>query len=299
MIVFVSGTEHTYANKALLDPTLPVRVALATYPELVPARAIPRATYVFTDMDRLSLAHLQVAAYLYRRLRRAGLRVLNDPARVATRFGLLRRLYLAGINGFNAYRVEERVRPERWPVFLRTEGTHLGPVTPLIHDWDLLQRSIDDCIAKGLPMAALLIVEFAGEPYRPGLYRKFSSFRMGSAGFAHTCVDDSEWIAKTGRSDITPPELYDEEQCVVRDDPYGPVVAPAFEIAGLEYGRADFSLVGGKVQIYEINSNPEIVFADDHPSAVRQQTYRIFREHYLDALAEIDTPGDTAPVPVA
>jgi hypothetical protein len=217
---------------------------------------------------------------------------------MASRFGLLRRLYLAGANAFNAYRVEEGVKPERWPVFLRTEGTHLGPATELIHDRSQLDLKIEESIAMGLPVASLLIVEFAAQPLRPGLYRKFGSFRLGGAEFAHTCVDDDHWIAKTGKEDITPPELYDEEQRIVRDNPHGPSAATAFEMAGLDYGRVDFGLVDGRVQIYEINSNPEIVFTDDHPSPVRQQTYRLFKRNYLDALLAIDTPGEDQSVTI-
>jgi len=52
------------------------------------------------------------------------------------------------------------------------------------------------------------------------------------------------------------PELYDEELRIVRENPYGSAVAAAFELAGIEYGRADFGLVDSKVQLYEINSNP-------------------------------------------
>ena len=33
---------------------------------------------------------------------------------------------------------------------------------------------------------------------------------------------------------------------------YGPVVARAFDIAGADYGRVDFALVGGRVQVYVI-----------------------------------------------
>jgi hypothetical protein len=290
MIVFVSTAEHAYTHKVLLGTEMPVRVGLLAYGELLHAKAVPRATYVFTDMDRLSLWDMRLAALAYRRLRDQGVAVLNDPARAATRYGLLRRLYLAGINGFNAYRVEEGVKPQRWPVFLRAEGAHLGPMTDLIQDWDQLLSFIDEVVAKGTPLASLLIVEFAAQPMRPGFYRKFGSFRMGRGKFAHMCVDDDHWIAKIGKRGVTPPGFYEEEFRVVRDNPYGPSVAVAFDIAGIDYGRVDFGLVDGKVQIYEINSNPDVAFGDDHPSAVRQQSYRVFKAHYLDALRAIDTP---------
>jgi hypothetical protein len=76
-------------------------------------------------------------------------------------------------------------------------------------------------------------------------------------------------------------------------------LAAAFDIAGLEYGRADFGLVGGRVQVYEINSNPEILFGNDHPSPARQETYRIFRRNYLDVLSAIDTPDAASTVTIA
>jgi hypothetical protein len=290
MIVFVLTAEHRYTHKTLLEPDIPVRVGLLSYGELLDAKAVPRATYVFTDMDRLSLWELRLAALAFGRMRDQGLRVLNDPARAASRWGLLRRLHLAGINDFDAYRVEEGVRPRRWPVFLRAEGAHLGPMTDLLHGWDRLQAEIDRAVAKGAPLTSLLIVEFAAEPALPNFYRKFGSFRVGRSSFAHNCVDDDHWIAKIGKMGITPPDLYIEEQRVVRDDPYGPQVAIAFDIAGIDYGRVDFGFVKGRIQIYEINSNPDIAFGDDHPSPVRQESYRIFKEHYLDALRAIDTP---------
>jgi hypothetical protein len=290
MIVFVLTAEHAYTHKVLLGPDIPVRVRLFTYAELLRAETIPRATYVFTDMDRLSLWDLRIAAFAYRRLRGHGCRVLNDPARVTSRWGLLRRLHLAGINNFNAYRAEESVRPRRWPVFLRTEGDHLGPLSDLLHSLDQLQATIDRFVSQGAPLPSLLIVEYSAQPVRPGLYRKFGSFRLGRAEFAHTCVHDDHWIAKTGKLGITPPELYEEEHRIVRDNPHGRSVAAGFDIAGIGYGRADFGLVDGKVQIYEINSNPDVVFGDDHPSPVRRESYRIFKAHYLDALSAIDTP---------
>jgi hypothetical protein len=58
---------------------------------------------------------------------------LNDPAKSRSRAGLLRSLNSAGINSFNAYRIEEGREPERWPVFLRTEGSHSYPTSDLLH----------------------------------------------------------------------------------------------------------------------------------------------------------------------
>src|SRR5689334_482377 len=106
MIVFVHTTEHSYTHKAVVDAKKPARVEVVTYETLLKAKTVPRATFVFTDLDRLSLWELRLAGLTFRNMRAQGLRVLNDPARVLSRWGLLRALNLAGINDFNAYRVE-------------------------------------------------------------------------------------------------------------------------------------------------------------------------------------------------
>ena len=127
-----------------------------------------------------------------------------------------------------------------------------------------------------------------------GLYKKYSSFRVGPESFAHTCVHDTDWIAKDGKMGIGPPEMYEEEYRVVCENPYGSAVARAFDIAGVDYGRIDFGLVGGRVQIYEINVNPHVKFGREHPVPKRVESYDVFRRNYLHALKAIETPGVTA-----
>jgi hypothetical protein len=47
------------------------------------------------------------------------------------------------------------------------------------------------------------------------------------------------------------------------------------------------------VQVYEINTNPDIKFGDEHPVALRMESYRVFRDNYLAALRALDTPADS------
>ena len=128
MIVFVLTPGHSYTHRSMvgIDPAL--KVEFLYYTDMAKLRSMPRATYIFTDMDRLPTEVLRVACLLYRQLRDQGISVLNDPARVLSRYGLLRRLHEAGINGFNAYRAEEGTPDCRWPVFLRTDGDHIPPM---------------------------------------------------------------------------------------------------------------------------------------------------------------------------
>ena len=83
--------------------------------------------------------------------------------------------------------------------------------------------------------------------------------------------------------------LYDDELRIVQDNPYGPAVAQAFEVADIEYGRVDFGIVGGEVQIYEINTNPHLKLASEHPSPVRVESCRLFARNFLGALKGINS----------
>src|SRR5689334_7931278 len=133
MIVFVTTAPFAYTHEKVLGADPALRIEMWPYARLETTKVFPRATYILTDHDRLAVPVGRWAHAACERMRADGSIALNDPVRVLTRAGLLRALYLAGINGFNAYRVEERVRPERWPVFLRCEGDHLGPISGLLH----------------------------------------------------------------------------------------------------------------------------------------------------------------------
>jgi hypothetical protein len=292
MIVFLTPAHHAYTLREVVPAAAPGQVLLAAYESLVGDVRLPNATYVFTDFDRLSPSLLREVAGLYRRLRAAGLRVLNDPARFRTRSGLLRLLHDAGINDFNAYRIEENVRPRRWPVFVRTEGDHDAPVSDLLDTWAQVEQAVHRAVQQGVPVSQLLVVEYAAEPVRPGLFRKLACYRIGGASVAHTCVHDETWLVKYGKLGIAGEALYADELRIVRENPYGPQLQRAFDLAGVDYGRMDFGLVGGRVQIYEINTNPDTKFGKgDHPSALRVEAARVFRQNFLAALHGIDTPA--------
>lgn len=290
MILIVTTEDHRYThNRVAAEGDVDVRVI--TYNELkAHATALPKGTYIFTDADRLSLYELRDAAMAYRALKRAGQKVLNDPARMLSRYGLLRALNRAGINEFDAYRVEEREQPRRWPVFLRLDGGHGAPVTDLLYSPEGLDAAIAEAIGKGVPQTALLIIEYAAEPVKPGLFRKLSVFRVGDRFLGYTCVHDDQWIVKYGTPAIATEALYKEEYQLVSKHKFAKAMRPVFEIAGVEYGRVDFGLVGGRPQVYEINSNPEVkLIPKPSEIAMRNKSNALFRKNYLEALSEIDT----------
>jgi hypothetical protein len=288
VIVFVSTEQHRYTNRDLVKE--PGTVAtLATYDDLFSFEYLPRAAYVFTDLDRLSAERLEQASKSFRMLRKNGLPAYNDPARFLSRYGVLRRLHHQGINEFNAYRVDSIEQPRRWPVFIRADGDHKRPLSDLLHSQEELDQAIEKALGDGAPLSTLLIIEYAAEEVRPGLYRKLSVFRVGERMVGFTCVHDNQWLVKYGKPGIAPIELYEDEYRMVRDNPYGEEMRRVFDLVGLEYGRVDFGLVGGRPQVYEINSNPDVKL---NPKSfgveMRDQSNALFKQNYLAAVAALD-----------
>jgi hypothetical protein len=291
MICFVSTGAHSYTFDQLHKFASMPAIKVWSYDRLFRARRLPRATWIFTDFDRLNFWEQELAARIHRNLVAERLLVLNDPATVAQRLALLRRLYRAGFNRFNAWSVEAEEWPERYPVFLRMQSAHRGVLTDLIPDRPSLEREIDAALGKGRPLRELMIIEYCAEPVRDALFRKLAVFRVGPHTVAGLCVHQSKWIAKDGELGIAGQQLYDDEYRIVAENRHGEEVHRAFEIGGIEFGRADFGLVGGKPQVYEINTNPTFSVIREHPFQIRVSAGRMFEEKFAAALASIDTPA--------
>ena len=289
MILVITTRDHAYTHAAVAKERR-LDVVVVSYEEILGRKKLQHATHIFTDLDRLPAWQVHDAALFFRKLQRAGIKALNDPARFRNRFGLLRALNRAGINDFDAYPADSLETPRRWPVFIRLEGNHRAPISGLLQDQEELDRAIEDAIDKGAPRSSMLILEYCSEPVRPGLFRKLSVFRVGNRMLGYTCVHDDNWLVKYGKAGLAPADLYEEEYSFVETNPFGPAMLDVFNIAGIDYGRVDLGFVGGRPQIYEINSNPMV---EPKPPASfmdrRNQSVALFRNNYLEAMEAIDT----------
>ena len=52
--------------------------------------------------------------------------------------------------------------------------------------------------------------------------------------------------------------VFEEIVAEMASNPYAERLRPAFEAAGIDYGRADFGFRDGRLAVYEINTNPSI-----------------------------------------
>lgn len=292
MIIVLTTAAHDYTHR-VFDRTGRFELRRMSYGRALTQKRLPRATYLFTDLDRLNFWELELAARLYRQLADAGLRALNDPARVRLRYSLLRKLKDEGRNTFDVWRLEDTRRPAAsdYPVFLRTESAHRGNLTDLIETPEALEQAIETALASGMPRRELLIVQFCGEALRPGLFVKQAAFRIGDRFITAPQVMEGHWTAKYGAKGLATQEDFEDDHRAVLGNRYGDSLRGVFDSGCVEYGRVDFSIVRHQPQVYEINTNPHYSpnLTADNP--LRVAALRCCRQAQIDAFAAIDGPA--------
>ncbi|WP_460275514.1 hypothetical protein [Celeribacter sp. ULVN23_4] len=259
-----------------------------SYNHLFSARRLPRASYILTDFDRLHPWQLEVAGRFYDRIKDTGLTAINDPRRFVPRAALLKRLYREGINDFTCWVPAEGEMPDRFPVFLRTIAAHRGVESELLSSPEAAAAALELALRNGRVLSDLVFVEFCAEPVpESGAYRKHACQGIAGRMIRALTVSDSEWVAKHGQIGAASEKDYLADLEEHRVYPYEKIMRKVFDLAGLEFGRIDFSMVGGRPQIYEVNSNPTISWAKEHPSPLRLEADAMVRNAIVDAFAEL------------
>jgi hypothetical protein len=64
------------------------------------------------------------------------------------------------------------------------------------------------------------------------------------------------WDVK--KPDLLDPHLDREQEDYLRTNPHKSWLTETFNLSGIEYGRIDYSLMGNKPQVWEINTNPTV-----------------------------------------
>jgi hypothetical protein len=292
MIVFITTRGNGYTLKSLADGTFGVPVPqfkTTHYERLLRAWRLPRATYIFGDLERLTPWELRLAAELYRSMRVAGLRCLNDPAKAMSRVQLLTALNEAGVNPFSVLRADAVPKPARFPVFIRSEDNHAKADATLFHNQQDLDRALQALTERGIPLRGMLVVEQAAEKYSDTLWAKWGTWRIGDKMIVeHIAVDDS-WLVKIGDHEKIVDAVAADEHDAVTSNRFATDIRRAFDIANIEFGRADSGTKGSRNVVYEINTNPYLGWFSPDRRALRRETQIFARSRIADALAAIDT----------
>lgn len=289
MITFLLTRGYGSTLRAVQKSGHPAVIRLMNYDRLLRARYLRRGTYIFSDLDRLGSWDLEQVSHMYLHLKNAGLTVWNNPARFKNRHALLHALHAAGLNDFRAYRVNEIDLPMRYPVFVRKQQGHWGPLSGLLETKAEVKKAVEAAIEAGIPSENLIIIEYAAEPVRPGLFRKLAAYRIGREIVPSVSVHDKSWLVKYGTLGIAGEELYRQELNMLQTNPFAEHLQKVFDVAGVDYGRADFGFYKGRIQIYEINTNPHVEPPEPHPSPIRIESMGVGWQKYLEALRALDS----------
>jgi len=246
---------------------------------------------VFADIERLSWDERRRAAALWSRLESApGVhRILNHPTRSLCRYELLRALARRGWNDFDVYRLSEGRMPARYPVFLRNEDDHGGATTSLLRSPGELEAAVEQHRAEERLRDGTLIVEYCDTTAADGLTRKYGALRVGPHILPRHVFIGRGWMLKsTTDSDGVPrEEMARIERAYMADNPHAAQLMARFELAGIEYGRIDYGVRGGRVQVWEINTNPTVFLPAHFQDPVRGPLHRAFAARLRDALSDL------------
>ena len=272
-----------------------------TWEELFFERAGPVGHYIFTDFDRLSRYELDCAAAFALALEKTtpDARVLNHPLRALERFPLLAKLYEAGINDFTVTRLESGGRPPKYPAFIRAEDGYGGAEIDLVHDDTEFDSALVDMRRRGLPLRGRVAIGYAAERSPNGMFKKFGAFNIGGSILPHHLMYGRTWVVKSHVNETDWIKRRDdqyrftagavmEEMEYVRNNPHQKVLAQAFALAGIDFGRADYGVVDGRVQVYEINTNPSL--PGPVRSDPRSDRRSMVQRGMIDAFKKLATP---------
>jgi len=290
MIRYLSTPEHSGTMGRwvkVMGPRLPVTVELLSYdPAMLKSLAGP-ATYIFSDLERIPGGRLDRAARAWSRLEKAGgSRLLNHPTRAMRRYELLRSLYEAGINEFDIYRLTEARRPKRYPIFVRREDTHGEPRSPLIANEGDFDRLLRKVMANGVFRDTLVAIEYCDTVSEDGVRRKYGCSCIGDRIVPSDMMHSTHPFVKAADSVIDEMNVAEESR-YLEENPHAEKVAEIFKLAQIDYGRMDYGLRNGRLQVWEINTNPNWV-----PSNAKNPLRRALLERRwqrtADAVAALD-----------
>ena len=309
MIHFVTTPGEVFTMQDYLSirgAALAPRLRIVEYERLAEWTRFERGTYVLSALDQLSPGMLRLVEALVEQLEGSdGVRFLNHPSRTMQRFKLLQTLSRLARNDFRAERVTHDHRALRFPVFLRSERDHGGPVSPLLHTSRDVDTAIVRALARGFRLDELLVIEFCDTADSSGIVRKYGAFVVGDRVIPKNVAVSRDWMVKRQGTEDGP-EFIEENVAYVLSNPHREALAEIFQLAGVGYGRIDYAVKDDRIQTWEINLTPTIGQgigrSSGHLPEALQRRRAVARDHFYPAFQEawerIDSIADGPPIPI-
>lgn len=263
MIFYLCTEKNKHPIKSFLkdcNTSLLLKLNFITYEQIIRYRYIPVGTYIFTDIELLTPFQAEAIAKIWQRLASIeNIQLLNHPTRSMKRYELLRSLYNNGLNKFNVYHLDEGKTPEKFPVFLRVANDHHGSETSLIETSEELAKITAEFEVQGKSKENRIITEFCDTSDEQGIFRKYSAFIIGDRVIPISMFLGYNWMLKNSSNEqleAIKNLRTQEESYYVATNPHQAELKKIFQLASIDYGRIDYSILNGKIQTWEINTNP-------------------------------------------
>jgi hypothetical protein len=299
MIFYLVTREHPYTIDdylAFWGKSLRPNIQTLYYDQLSLQKSLQPGIYIFSDLERLNPAFMELARNAWDALNAAGNCVtLNNPHAVLRREPLLRLLHQTGQNPFAVFAINDDLSPVRFPVFIRQHNDHDGSLTTLLHSHQELEAALSKARGKEIPDEDLLIVEYCNTANEQGIFRKYGAFCLAGRIIPRHILLGREWLLKY-------PELVDansvaEERDFMLQNPHTAQLQEIFDLAHIDYGRIDYSLLHGRLITWEINTNPTISVAPENLAPLREPLQPLFMDPFANALQSLQKQESIDPIP--
>jgi len=182
-------------------------------------------------------------------------------------------------------------RPHQFPVFLRIADDHAGPRSELLHTQSELDKEISKLKEKQEDLSKWIVTEYLDISVE-GNYPKYGSVFIGDTVIPRHVYDSSFWVSKRDKNSST--EFSRKTELDYFDaNPHQETIQKIAKLAGIEFGRIDYGIYKGKIQIWEFNTNPALF----HYNCMHKDNPRkTIARHSFNAIAaelkKLDEPSD-------
>jgi len=140
-------------------------------------------------------------------------------------------------------------------VFIRRERDALGPESPLLANEAEYRAAVESLQDSGKGLSGRMVVEFRQKPDADGVYRKYGAMYFRGRVVPQHLFMSRNWVLKSSTLELSP-AMVAEEESYVFDNPHADQVRRIFELAETDFGRVDYAMVDGRIEVFEINTNP-------------------------------------------
>jgi len=261
MLYFITMDDNRWTIelfRRFIGDYLEFPVQILSYEEARAVDDFKDAGVIFCDIERFSGNSILDAQSLYDRAAAQGARrLLNNPCKVLRRFELLKEMHKQNINTFNVYRELKNANDFRYPVFIRNELDHYGPVSDLLYSPEELEKTLSTSKSNSVGPFAPMIVEYCDINVEGDGFHKYGAFCIGDMIVPHHLFFSSQWIVKGIKGQL--PEHDELEKRYLVQNSFRDKVSEIFKIANIQYGRIDFAKTKEGLAIFEINTNPVVM----------------------------------------